>query len=405
MTKTHETVTLYKKTSTGKIQTWKGEVYGDYFTITTGYDDGKKTTSKPKYCKAKNVGKSNEVSPEDQALKEVLAKADKKLNREGYFQDKEDAENHKVVMPMLAQKYKDRAKHIEFPCAIQRKYDGIRCFIHCKPYEVLGHAYPAYKITALTRKNTPFSEDIQNFVVRMLGDLGTHMDSEVYLDGEFYSDEMSLQELAGLSRRETNSPEQLKELEEKAFFQCYDAYFPGQEDLEFVRRFEWLKSLVKFRQNFDPKVSMRFTPTYQIEDEAQIKLHHDHFVKEGYEGVIIRNLESLYAPDKRSNDLQKYKEFDDGEFKIVGFTEGEGNEAGCIIWTCQTEEGNKFNVRPKGTREDRSNEFNTQTLLEDLNGEGFLEEMNKKLTVRHFGWTADGIPFQPVGLEIRDYEG
>ena len=39
---------------------------------------------------------------------------------------------------------------------------------------------------------------------------------------------------------------------------------------------------------------------------------------EGFEGAIIRNMDGLYTFIHRVDDLQKYKEFFDAEFKIIG---------------------------------------------------------------------------------------
>ena len=42
------------------------------------------------------------------------------------------------------------------------------------------------------------------------------------------------------------------------------------------------------------------------------------FVSDGYEGIIIRNLEGGYKKKHRSKDLQKWKFFEDDEYEIVG---------------------------------------------------------------------------------------
>jgi len=95
----------------------------------------------------------------------------------------------------------------------------------------------------------------------------------------------------------------------------------------------------------------------------------------------------------RSADLQKYKEFKDDEYKIVGFKEGDGIEKGCVIWVCETKDKKPFSVRPRGTHEDRAAAFKTAS-----------KAVGKKLTVRFQELTEDGIPRFPVGLAIRDYE-
>jgi DNA ligase-1 len=87
----------------------------------------------------------------------------------------------------------------------------------------------------------------------------------------------------------------------------------------------------------------------------------------------------------------KKKEFVEAEFKIVGFTSGEGLDADCVIWICETN-GLTFNCR-YGERELRKFQLK--------NGNVFV---GKKLTVQYQGTTSNGIPRFPVGKSIRDYE-
>ncbi len=54
--------TLYKRSVSGKVSTWQVTVDGNTFYTISGYKDGKKITSEPTICTAKNIGKSNEES-------------------------------------------------------------------------------------------------------------------------------------------------------------------------------------------------------------------------------------------------------------------------------------------------------------------------------------------------------
>ena len=71
----------------------------------------------------------------------------------------------------------------------------------------------------------------------------------------------------------------------------------------------------------------------------------------------------------------------DGEYKIVGFTEATGNDAGTVIWECETPNGQTFRVRPRGTHEYRTELFQ--------NGNDYI---GKQLTVRYQELTDDGVP-------------
>ena len=130
-----------------------------------------------------------------------------------------------------------------------------------------------------------------------------------------------------------------------------------------------------------------------VKNVSEIHAAQARFVEEGYEGAMVRNLKGAYRIGKRSADLQKVKTFLDDEYEIVGFTEGTGGETGCVIWICKIQSGATFNVRPRGTREER------QMLFQ--NGNDYIGKM---LTVRYQELTDDGIPRFPVGISIRDYE-
>ena len=90
--------------------------------------------------------------------------------------------------------------------------------------------------------------------------------------------------------------------------------------------------------------------------------------------------------------LQKYKEFFDTEAKIVGFKSGEGLDQNCIIWILEYQ-GKTFSCRPRGTREERMEQFK--------NGSDYI---GKLMTVRYQELTDDGLLRFPVAICIRDYE-
>jgi DNA ligase-1 len=165
----------------------------------------------------------------------------------------------------------------------------------------------------------------------------------------------------------------------------YDTVMDGTNEA----RNAWLADLFK---TYKFK-ALKLLPTDVANNLDDVKRLHAEYVADGYEGLILRNKAGLYKVGHRSADLQKYKEFKDDEYKIVGFKEGDGIEKGCVIWVCETKDKKPFSVRPRGTHEDRAAAFKTAS-----------KQVGKKLTVRFQELTEDGIPRFPVGLAIRDYE-
>ena len=124
------------------------------------------------------------------------------------------------------------------------------------------------------------------------------------------------------------------------------------------------------------------------------------FVKEGYEGAIVRFGNEQYEFANRSDHLLKVKSFKDGEFEVVDYDVEESNINGkkisAVVWICKNDikspDGTikTFEVRPKGTFAMRA------TQLQNVKS-----YIGKKLTVKYFDRTPDKIPFHGVGVCFR----
>ena len=270
-----------------------------------------------------------------------------------------------VPAPMLAHDFNKRSRSIKFPCYVQRKYDGTRCV-----------GVPGTGLFSRNRKQYPHMEHI-------VADMAA-LPPAIILDGELYSDELSFQEIVGLVKRQTlkaGDAEKMKKIK----FHVYDII--NDEPYE-----ERKKSLDFMFTNI-PFSYITPVATETAAGPEDIKRLHNVYVAEGYEGIMLRNAAGSYAVGQRSADLQKYKEFQDEEYEVIGFKEGEGAEAGCVIWLCKTAAGREFACRPRGTREDRAALF--------VDGAAYV---GKKLTVRFQELSDEGTPRFPVGIAFRDYE-
>jgi ATP-dependent DNA ligase len=370
-------IRVFERNGTGVIET------------TYGYVDGKKQVNEKVIAEGKNVGKKNETTPLQQAISEARSAWIKK-KESGYApkgaaaatsavgtesSDEEAAEaeaevgrgkgiDASVPSPMLAHDYNKRGKSIKFPCYVQRKFDGTRC---------VGISQKG--LFSRNRKAYPHLDHIVEELSRLPPTL--------ILDGELYSNTLTFQEIVGLVKRETlkkGDEEKQKQIQ----FHIYDII----NDKPYEQRLaalQYLFSQCKFQY-------LVLVQTDNCVSEDHMKELHAQYVAEGYEGIMLRNKNGAYK-GVRSADLQKYKEFYDDEYEVIDYKEGEGQEAGCVLWICQTKEGKVFHCRPRGSREERIQLFQ----------EGF-NYVGKKLTVRMQELTADGIPRFPVGIAFRDYE-
>ena len=139
--------------------------------------------------------------------------------------------------------------------------------------------------------------------------------------------------------------------------------------------------------------NIKFTQTLGAAHKDEFDSLEQVFVSSGYEGMMARNINSIYKYKHRSYDLQKVKRFIDDEYRIIGGKDGSGREAGLVVFKCITRDGLEFDVRPRGSHEERAEIFKN---LEDY--------VDKYLTVRYQELTDDGRPRFPVGITVRDYE-
>lgn len=367
---------LYKRDSKGKIRQWRGWVeqgQGNRYLmyVETGLLDGNKTTNRPKMYFQGKQGRD----AKGQAIFELDSKVSKKRD-EGYFDTIKEAQDTLVVLPMLALDFNKRSHDVSYPAIGQRKFDGVRC---------MASVNPDGSVSLKSRKGKEFPH--MNHLRQQIASLKGVPDG-AFLDGELYSDTLTFQEVVGLVRRETLKPGDEDKLKQISY-RLYDMLDPDDRTAGFQKRYDGVKKIL----GSNPPKNLILTENFELNDKDDVKKYHDQFVKEGYEGIMIRNKDGEYGINKRSKHLQKFKEFYDQEFEIVGFEEGTGNDAGTVIWICITANGDIFKARPKGTREERSEYFD--------NGDDYI---GATLTVRYFELTDDGIPRFPVGVAIRNYE-
>lgn len=391
--------TLFGESSHGKRKMWSVAVEDRDGTgviiVTHGYEDGKKVVNERLVTVGKNLGKKNATTPVTQAVSEAQALWNKKRDAayapEGApaaagagaaaaAEESDGSEESAVAatgvpLPMLAKDYNKDGKHIKFPCFAQRKLDGVRCV-----------AIPGRGLFSRNGKAFPHMEHVRAEVDR-LNSTGLVAAGTFIFDGELYSDELSFQEIVGLVKKETLKPIDIEKTK-KIYLCVYDCILSNNSG-GYVAREAILRDIFS-KMAF---TTLRLLPSAWCETVEDVKKLHAEYVTEGYEGLILRNTTGAYKQKHRSNDLQKYKEFFDAEYPIIGFKEGDGVEKGLVIWICKTAAGQEFAVRPRGTHEDRAAAY--------LKAESAV---GKKLTVRYQELTNDGIPRFPVGIAIRDYE-
>lgn len=358
--------TLYHKGSKGTIYSWKIWTEGADIVTEYGQVEGKKQIAR-KTAVSKNVGKSNETSPEDQARSEARSMWTFKVERK-YRETMEDAEDEEIFLPMLAAKFEDRrGKKKEghtYPCDVQPKLDGCRALAYWEGKEIKLMTRGG-KYWDLPHVST-FLEDV--------------LPPNMVLDGELYIHGASFQQITRLVKKARPETSGIK-------LHVYDCIFLDNRDAQWPERRAWLEQWDGFVEQ--TPITLLRTDTAKSEEDV-LKLH-ARYIRKNYEGAIVRCYDdSAYRFAYRSKRLMKVKEFDDNEFEIVGYKTGVGKFSDCVIWKCVTADGGEFDATPRGTMEERR-----QWLVEAD------EHVGKWLRVIFQGHTEDGLPRFPVGDGFR----
>lgn len=411
---------LYGTEKNGKTRVWIAKIYlkgkskgaqaPAFATIEHGQLDGKLQLTIREYTEGKNIGKKNETTPLQQCIAETKRKWTDKHEKESYQEtiteqasasDQEHqpsqhspSESAKKYFPMLAHTFEPatttaKKNNIVFPCFVQPKLDGLRCIMYCDPVTSELHCQ--------SRTGSYF--DTMDHIKTSLAPVFAKHPNTIF-DGELYTTEIPFEELAGIIKKKKLTPADKERLcaIEYHIYDVVDETKPFEERHAMIRKIfaQYAASRMASPHAHAPNSDhmphfIRLVPTTEAKTPADFKAQFSEFIDVGYEGIMLRNKKGMYRCNYRSHDLQKYKEFLEDEFPIVGFTQGDGRDKGTIIWICVTKEGKEFSVRPRGTMEHRRKLFQT--------GEKYV---GKKLTIIYQELTEEGKPRFPVGKDVRD---
>ncbi len=359
---------------TGAIQEWTIHIEGNKYWTVSGKQGGKLVVNEPVLCEAKNVGRSNQTTPEEQAAVEAQAKWTLK-QESGYTTNPEavDIAVWHMIKPTLAKEFKDYEHKLSWPLYSQPKFDGLRCIItrdgawsrNWKPFVTLEHIREAL---------APVFEKHPNIVA---------------FDGEVYNHDLKddFNQVVSLVKQPKATEEDLARARDKIEYHVYD--YVDTQEVPYEDRVKQLMVYITIAES----QYIQHVDTQLIMDREELDRHYDLYLEGGYEGQMIRHPKMPYE-HKRTSNLLKRKEFVDAEFPIIGYREGKGNRAGCIVLRCRNEGGQEFDCSVKGPVE------YTRKLYQI--GDSLIGKM---ATVKYQRLTPDGIPKFLTCIKFRDERG
>lgn len=364
-------MTLFKRNKNGSVNQWTCFAEGAEVVTVYGRVGGK--LMEERYtAEAKNTGKTNETTPEQQAQLEVESKYRHQVERKGYSTDESHADTVEKTGVMLAHDAVkiSHKKYLVFPADAQPKLDGVRCRIE-------RNADGGF--TAWSRENKVYNiPELLVSSVKLL--LKAHPDVSQF-DGEIYAHGRDLEDIVSMVKDSTN-PER-----DELMFYWYDIIDPTKT---WPERRAILEGSVLSQSDYNSRIVV--VQSVPVNSWEEFDAMHDKWVFDKYEGAMYRSTagDSSYDCGERSYFLIKHKKMKTSEFEIVDV---EKDKRGHGKFVCLSSKGKRFSCAWKTTHEKRQ-------YLAD-NPEEFI---GKQLTVQYQKETRKGRVQFPVGLTVRDYE-
>lgn len=440
------TTTLYKKNSKKKILIWTISIKQSYnnveIEIKTGEYFGAKTLHHKK-VEAKNVGKSNETTPIQQANLMVQSLITGQL-KYGYkalenldidpltlaLLDENEivsllmtrlpdnaTDINDMLKPMLAQGYfrSNKGKKVDGeytgwtdPTGVvwkDRKYYYLKNPYAPKEKGAVVANFPCFgqpKINGV-RCNVYLEDDevkmkskegevyIVEHIINWFSerkDLFWDVNGDpIVYDGELYIHNEKLQYIrSAVVKPNLNTP--------SITYEVYDIAVPKHSN---VVRFAMVKHKLQecldtTTGDFKKDTPVKYVRTFKMINDTHVQNKTDEFIANGYEGIILRNMGAEYQFGKRTINMLKLKRLIDEEFQIIGIIPQDNNpELG--LYVCMTSQGVEFNVTPTEDEDYKR----LMIMMPHL----FL---NKNLTCSFYEYTDKEIPFHIVHNIVRDYE-
>lgn len=358
-----DVTTLYKTSSTGKLMQWCAYAEGSNLVMEYGQVGGK-IQKKIIPCGAKNIGRANATTAEQQAEKEVVAKYEYQL-KTGYFEDVEQAKQFRLKKPMRAKDYKDHASKLRFPCYGSPKLNGFRLA------RVEGTSYSKAGIQEdLTGK----PEQIVHFLTEVIGDSAD-------TDGEIYCHGMPLQDIRSAWLTPQESSAKLK-------YYIYDMPIVGEPTAQRMAELDMLHRLLSSMRAVYP---VEFVEQRILRTQAEADAFYQECLDKGYEGVVYRNEDGVYEFDKQSSDMIKRKPRLDAEAKVLSVTK---DRIGDGVLLCQMPSGLTFECKMKKPKTKGQQSYRGYDAATTLIG--------KWINYEYEELSNDGKPTKPVGIYVRD---
>jgi ATP-dependent DNA ligase len=301
----------------------RGQKVFGWYKVDSRIGEGGARASVPTFVKqGKNLKSSSATTPFCQALRDAYGQHNKQLKKAVA----DVAADTVRYPPMLAKKMEPEKVVSALGTEavyVQRKYNGVRTVT------ALSADDDPPRVIMYSRRGVlyPGFAHIKTELGEILGEYWAS-GRKLYLDGEIYKHGVPLQEISGYARKEENTDGI------KCDYMVYDCFIPG-EDLVYSARKAILDEIF---DTFEFE-HVKQVPTYRAHTMGEIMGLYEQFLKEEYEGAMVR-FDRAYKysyNDHHSSVLLKIKPTEDAEYEIVRWETGtKGKALGALMIVCKT---------------------------------------------------------------------
>ena len=288
-----------------------------------------------------------------------------------------------MIKPMLAYKVDKKPVDWSENVYIQPKLDGVRCVIYLDENEEIR----CFSRTGKEFHNLQHIKDSLHDFFKMETEFSANTD--VVLDGELYNHDLrdNFEKIISLVRKQKPTTQDRLDAAELIEFHCYDYI-----ETVMNQPYGYRASQLVTSDMYSPCI--KYVDSKLATSRETANIIHQYNLNDGYEGSILR-LDRPYE-QKRSYNLQKFKDFHDTEATIIGYEEGKGKREGTLgKFLMQDDDGNKFGCPPgKG--------YNYKDLADIL--KNIHDYIGKRATFTYFERTQYGSYRHPLFKTVRNYE-
>ena len=240
------------------------------------------------------------------------------INYLNTYLPKNNTTDEGFVLPTLAKVLKDNKPFDKRSYLGQYKINGVRCIVGA---EQTNDMFEPVRLTYRSREGTDWTAKLSwmdNIILPAIKDdlLDAMIEEGACLDGELY--------IPGYKVNDINSFVKNEKLPQHLLLQywCYDIAIDNMS-YEARRKFKidntnrLCYTFDTYEQHLNNKSKLVLLPDININNIYDATRFRDKFISLGFEGLIVRDVNSAYQFGARNLAMLKYKRVDDAKFKIV----------------------------------------------------------------------------------------